>query len=105
MLNSKDLLEDLELFEELDDRLCEKVSGGYIELTAKFNKLEELARFGLLESDLLTRIQEKIKKSFPQIRSDLALACTSTKYRIYNCKVSTSGKTKSFVLDMNKDLY
>ncbi len=103
MLKGKHLLENLELFAELDDRLAEKISGGYdIELTAKFSKFEELAQFGLLEADLLARIQEKIKERFPKIGSDLALACTSTQYRIYNCEVSTSGQTESFVVDMNK---
>ena len=103
MLKGKQLLENLELFAELDDRLAEKISGGYgLELMAKFSKLEQLAKFELLEANLLARIQEKIKERFPKIGTDLALGCTSTKYGIYNCTVSTSGQTKSFVVDMNK---
>lgn len=103
MLNSKRHLEDLELFEELDDRLCEKISGGLdVELTAKFDRLKELSEFGLLQPNLLTKIQEEIDIRFPQVGEDLALGCSSTEIGIYNCEVSANGKTESFIVDINK---
>ena len=78
MLKSIHRLEDSELFEELDDRLSEKISGGVdIELTARFDRLGELSEFGLLGPDLLTRTQEEIDIRFPQVGEDLALGCTS----------------------------
>ena len=102
MLNSIRRLGDSELFEELDDRLSEKISGGFdIELTARFDRLGELSEFGLLQPNLLTKIQEEIDIRFPQIGEDLALGCTSTELGIYNCEVSTGGKTESFVVDIN----
>ncbi len=102
MLKSKRLLEDLELFEELDDRLSEKISGGLdVELTAKFDRFGELAQFKLLQPDLLTRIQEEIEIRFPQVGTDLALGCTSTRLGVYDCEVSTGGRTETFVVDMN----
>ena len=103
MLNSKHRLGDSELFEELDDRLSEKISGGFdIELTARFDRLAELSEFGLLQPDLLTKIQEQIDIRFPQVGEDLALGCTSTQLGIYNCEVSAGGKTESFVVDINQ---
>ncbi len=102
MLKSKHRLEDSELFEELDDRLCEKISGGFdVELTAKFDRFGELAQFKLLQPDLLTRIQEEIKIRFPEVGTGLALGCTSTRLGVYNCEVSTGSRTESFVVDMN----
>ncbi len=103
MLNSINRLGDSKLFEELDDRLSEKISGGFdIELTARFDRLGELGEFGLLRQDLLTRIQEEIDIRFPQVGEELALGCASTQLGIYNCEVSTGGKTESFVIDINK---
>lgn len=102
MLKSIHRLEDSELFEELDDRLSEKISGGLdVELTAKFDRVGELSEFGLLQPDLVTKIREEIDIRFPQVGEDLALGCTSTELGIYNCEVSTGGKTESFVVNIN----
>lgn len=102
MLIRTNLLSNSQLFEELDDRVAEKISGGFdVELTAKFDTFGELAQFGLLQPDLLTRIQEEIEIRFPQVGTDLALGCTSTRLGVYDCEVSTGGRTESFVVDMN----
>ena len=103
MLNSQQSLEDSALFEDLDDHLSEKISGGLdVELTAKFDRLGELSEFGLLQPDLLNKIREEIDIRFPQVGEDLALGCSSTQLGIYDCEVSTNGKTESFVVDINK---
>ncbi len=105
MLKGKHPLGNLELFEELDDRLSEKISGGSsLELSITVVKLEELMEFELFQPNLLTRIQEKIAERFSQIGPELALACSSNQYGIYNCEVSTNGETKSFVVDTNKQV-
>ena len=102
MLNSKYRLEDSELFEELNDRLSEKICGGLdVELTAMFDRLGELSEFGLFQPDLLNKIREEIEIRFPQVGEGLALGCSSTQLGIYNCEVSTNGKTESFVVDLN----
>jgi hypothetical protein len=99
MLRSTNLLSSSELFEELNDQVSEKISGGFtVELTATFATFRELSQ--LLEPDLLTEIESEIARRFSKVGTDLALGCTSTELGVYNCTVSTGGRTETFAVDV-----
>ena len=101
MLRSTNLLEDLELFEDLDDRVSEKFTGGLlVDLQGTLDEFKKLSQFGLLQPGLLTKIQEKIERIFPQVGTDLALGCVSTTLGVYDCTVSTADRTETFTVDM-----
>ncbi len=93
MLKSIHRLGDLELFEELEDQVSEKISGG-ASLDAL---LEELNGLTILDQDLKTEIDIKIQELFPQGLGDASsLSCITTDDGNFDCKVSSNGETKGF---------
>jgi hypothetical protein len=98
MLNSKDLLLDLELFEELNDRVSEKISGG-----ASFEALwTDLKELKILDSDLQQQIDRELKKIFPKgIANTAALSCVTEDGK-FKCEASSDGQKKKFILPLMK---
>lgn len=86
------IMTNLELFEELNDQVSEKISGG-----ASIDALlKELADAQILDSSLQKRIDQKIKEIFPQGLGDAASLACATQNGHFKCEVSSNGQTKSF---------
>lgn len=93
MLKSPGHLSDSDLFEELNDQLSEKISGG-ASLDAL---LEELASQKILDQDLQIEIDKKIQELFPKgLGNASSLSCVTTGNGNFDCKVSSNGETKQF---------
>ena len=85
-------LSNLELFEELNNQVSEKIRGG-VTVEAL---LADLANITILDSNLQTQINQKIRNAFPKgLGNATSLAC-ATENGQFSCKVSSNGQTKSF---------
>ncbi len=97
MLKSKNLLGNMELFEELNDLASEKISGG----ASLEGMLEEFDSIKLLDGNLQEKINAKIKELFPQGLGDAtALSCTTTTDGKLTCDVGTDGQKKNFEIPL-----
>ena len=93
MINSNNPLSNLELFEELNDQVSEKISGG-VDIDAIFKDLESSI---ILDSGLEGEIGKKIKEFYPDGLADTAaLSCVSTDNKQLKCSVSSNGETNDF---------
>ena len=95
MLESKNLLRELELFEELDDRASEKISGGELSLEIELSGITT-SIIELQTSKYFSNLSEEIKKNVPDIdqMNNVVVLCVNE-----DCTVKADGKEYNFMIE------
>ena len=95
MIKSKNLLGNIELFEELDARASEQITGGELSLNLDLSGITT-SIIELQTSKFFSNLSEEIKKNVPDIdqMKSVVVLCVNE-----DCTVKADGKEYNFTID------